>query len=649
MKNLNREVLDGQIMDRIDNKEIPDNKDEVRMFIVGIDCSSLIPHLLKHHFDIGVDRVFYIDNDSSDDSIDVLLKYDNVHVWRQTAAFSSQHKTDWTEELLRQYGRNRWCLIVDTDEFFIYPDYENTSIREFVKTQENHGYDCVAARFIDMYSNKKVKETLVVDSLIEACPFFDVGGHGCRERVLGFKPDISKMPLFLYGDEVIPTPCFHSIRGFKKLSDVYCGLLHFKFHSNFKSSFLRHLHKMNDADKKERIYRSLDEQNFYDKTESVRFTGSHNLKLFEDFWKSDIWISKISDYREMRDFSYLTKSIKYLDEAKDTCVVIIGCYNEFAITKQLIDSLLEHRDDTYNYIYLFFDDSSEELDTLHYFQENIDQIDLNLVFGRYIRNRGLTSSWNNGVNIGRANFNAKYFLLLNNDIIVTPDWARKLMDFARNKGDECAVGPITNHCNTRSGKQNLVHYLEKYSDIRKSDIPQVCRSLRLRSIWSKFSWKQYFMPQRIDPNDFLSGFCLLLPAKVLEDSYYSKEGAYTYYFNPSRLHYGNEMEFFARFRYPLYVLPEVFVYHEGEASIRSFKSRFGFLYSDNKVNRELVMLVIHYFWAEDDEKRKSECLRKIEDYLRENPCDELRELIRDNSRELDSDVRILRRQQKFET
>lgn len=605
--------------------------------MVGIDAADLIPHILKHHFDIGVDRVFYIDNGSTDESLDILLSYPNVHVWSQPEQFSSRNKTDWTMQLVSEYGPGCWCLIVDTDEMFIYPNYETTPIQDFVALQEQLGFDCVATRFIDMYANTSVQEARVTDSLLDALPYFDVSDYGCRDRALGFRPAIGKMPLFRYNDEITPTLCFHAIHGFEKLSDTYCGLLHFKFHADYKNTFLRHVHKMTDSEKKIAIYGDLEEHNFYDEQHSVRYTGSHDLELFSELWQSEVWQEHLRRFRRQRDFSHTISSIKALDDSRGTCFVIVGCYNEFALTKQLLDTLVVNQDDAYNYIYLFIDDASPETDTLEYFQKRIHEIDLNIVFARHIRNRKLTAIWNYGVNYGVMNYNARYVLFLNNDIMVSPGWSRKMIEFAASQNDECAVGPITNHCNTRGGRQILSSYIAGREDIDKRDIPQVCEEVA------------DLPAARLEDGDFLSGFCLLLPTRVLAEGDFERDDGYLHYFDPDRRHYGNEMEFFARFKYPLYVLPSVFVYHEGEASIRSFRSRFGFFYQpDGSINRSLVMLVIKHFWAENNEQEQASRLAELRRYLDINPCEEVWQLVQQRSAELDADVRIVRRQIRFE-
>jgi len=272
-------------MKRMDSKEIPDDKEEVRLFVVGIDSDYLIPHFLKHYFDIGVDRIFYIDNDSSDNSLEMLEQYDRVHVWLQKEKFGVSNKQGitWRSYLLDRYGCGNWCLLVDADELFIYPNYENKTIQEFIKDQEDNGCDRVKARLIEMYSNKKVKNTTLKDSLIETCPYFDKSLYGCRDRLFGLKPFFSKMPLLRYHKDILVIAGAHRAKGYNKLSNINCGLLHFKFISNFLLWDSKHSNKLiRKIREKEKVYDGLGDINFYNEEVSMEYVGSKVLDVFKN-------------------------------------------------------------------------------------------------------------------------------------------------------------------------------------------------------------------------------------------------------------------------------------------------------------------------------------------------------------------------------
>jgi len=126
-------------MKRLDNRLIPEIKDEIRLFIVGRNESLRLPYFFEYYRAIGVQRFFYIDNDSQDDSRDYLLSQPDVHVWLQTQKYIEDNKFGVAEELLKVYGVGHWCLLADLDELFIYPYKEKRSLRDFVQDLDLEG------------------------------------------------------------------------------------------------------------------------------------------------------------------------------------------------------------------------------------------------------------------------------------------------------------------------------------------------------------------------------------------------------------------------------------------------------------------------------------------------------------------------------
>ncbi|MEY3050399.1 MAG: hypothetical protein RLY31_184 [Bacteroidota bacterium] len=275
-------------MQRLDDKEIPQDTGEIRVFIVGIDAAAIIPYLVEHYFSIGADRIFYIDNNSSDHSVEVLGKYERVHVWNQSVPFDCREQkcgAAWVEALLPTYGAGHWCIFADTDEFFIFPGCERDSLSSFLAEQERLGYNCLYARLIDMYSDRKVKETLLTDHPLVICPYYDRSEFGCRDRVLHFTTFYLKMPVVRFESGMTVSPGFHHIRGpaVRPNPDLQCGLLHFKFLSSISDTIARHGHKMADSADKNAIYGRSGDLNLYDARYSHRYGGSGILDHFQRY------------------------------------------------------------------------------------------------------------------------------------------------------------------------------------------------------------------------------------------------------------------------------------------------------------------------------------------------------------------------------
>ena len=165
---------------RRDSRSIPDSVHEVRAFLVVQNERDRLPHTLAHHRRLGVQRFFVIDNASTDGTFDYLLNQPDTHVFVTDDGYQDARLgIDWLEPLLQDYGMDRWCLVIDADEHFVYPDCESLSISEFCEALDARELNCVATLFIDLYADKAIAQTTLQPgrSPIECCPYFDRTGY----------------------------------------------------------------------------------------------------------------------------------------------------------------------------------------------------------------------------------------------------------------------------------------------------------------------------------------------------------------------------------------------------------------------------------------------------------------------------------------
>ena len=109
-------------MKRLDIRAIPDNLSEIRCFFCGRNEAKRLPEFLSYHRRLGVSRFFFIDNGSTDESVELALAEDSVHVWTTNQLYQeSCFGVDWQEALLYEFGVGYWCLLIDLDEFFYFP------------------------------------------------------------------------------------------------------------------------------------------------------------------------------------------------------------------------------------------------------------------------------------------------------------------------------------------------------------------------------------------------------------------------------------------------------------------------------------------------------------------------------------------------
>jgi Glycosyl transferase family 2 len=161
---------------RLDSRPIPNNKEEIRAFLVIRNEALRLPSTLRHHRSLGVHRFFVMDNESTDGTLDYLLAQPDVHVFSTSERYSQSHYgVVWTNALLDNFGAGHWTLTIDADEQLIYPHYEQIPLPGFCDYLNSIGAEAVPCLLSDMYSDATVEATAHDPErlLLETCGYFD--------------------------------------------------------------------------------------------------------------------------------------------------------------------------------------------------------------------------------------------------------------------------------------------------------------------------------------------------------------------------------------------------------------------------------------------------------------------------------------------
>jgi tetratricopeptide (TPR) repeat protein len=240
---------------------------DTRPIEIGLDdvlcCAAVrneavrLPYFLSYYRQKGVAWFLIVDNNSADDTLPYLLQQPDVYVWHSTCSFKrANFGAGWFEVLLRQYGRDHWCLIVDADELLYYPDCEHKSLSELCGELDLQDKKAFTAVLLDMYSDRPIKDTHYArgQRFLEACPFFDREFYhtkyenagpfknqtlyygGVRQRVFGTAGEfiLSKVPLVKYSTDLVLAGGQHfTSRPAEEIAAESGALLHFKYFSTF--------------------------------------------------------------------------------------------------------------------------------------------------------------------------------------------------------------------------------------------------------------------------------------------------------------------------------------------------------------------------------------------------------------------------------
>lgn len=265
-----------------------------------------LPYFLDYYRKKGIRAFVAVDNGSSDGSLEYLLKQPDVYVWQSDFSFNrANFGAGWFEPILRVYGRNQWCLIVDADELLYYPDCERRSIADLCRDMDSKRKRAFNAIHLDMYSDLPIRDTHYTPGrpFEEVCPYFDrqffhrcdeeagpfrnqtVYWGGVRQRIFGEAGYyLSKVPLLRYEEDCVLAGGQHWTNlPLREIALESGCLLHFKYFSSFCDYVAQEV-KRNQHSGGAGLYheyeRGLREQpslSFYDPAHSVKLQDSRQL------------------------------------------------------------------------------------------------------------------------------------------------------------------------------------------------------------------------------------------------------------------------------------------------------------------------------------------------------------------------------------
>jgi len=265
-----------------------------------------LPYFLEYYRKKGIGAFLAVDNDSSDGSVEFLLRQPDVYLWESDFSYNrANFGTGWLEAILRMHGQGHWCLIVDADELLYYPNCEDRSIADLCRSLDRKAKRAFDAIHLDMYSDAPILETHYTPGrpFEEVCPYFDRRFYhrcedqtgpfrnrksyygGVRQRVFGGTIYIlSKVPLLKYEDDCILTGGQHWTNlAPDQIAAESGALLHFKYFSSFCGYVSREVERKEhygDALQYREYERGLRLQpslTFYDPAHSVKLEDSRQL------------------------------------------------------------------------------------------------------------------------------------------------------------------------------------------------------------------------------------------------------------------------------------------------------------------------------------------------------------------------------------
>lgn len=295
-------------------------KDELIVTCVVRNGEFYIESFIDHHFSLGVKHIVFLDNGSTDKTVEIAKKYNNVTIL-QTFCSYGKYETLMKKYLVGRYSKKRWNLFVDIDELFDYPFSRTISIKALLGYLNKQGYTAVAAQMLDMFSKEGLASSVHSEmiSLREKYKYYDINSikkktflvgvpgnkeiksyyGGIRNTLFGTNNGLTKVPLVFLGKGVNPFVAFHYAEGVV-LADFTSVLLHYPFTEFFQD-------KVQEAVENKRYLSSAHHQYklYWEK-----------LKLASNFSLSQETLRELNDIESLIDNNFLVVSELYLQYAK---------------------------------------------------------------------------------------------------------------------------------------------------------------------------------------------------------------------------------------------------------------------------------------------------------------------------------------------
>ncbi|MDF1802468.1 glycosyltransferase family 2 protein [Thalassovita sp.] len=239
-------------------------KGDILLFSTQRNEKIRLPYFLKYYRDLGVNHFLFVDNDSTDGAASYLADQPDVSVWRSSASYKrSRFGVDWLNWLQFKYAHDHWTLVVDPDEFLVYPFCDTRPLRALTDWLDASSIKSFSSMLLDMYPKGRIdaQPYQAGQDPLEIAGWFDSGNYtykknpfygnlwiqgGPRTRVFFPEtpekaPALNKIPLVKWDRKYAFVSSTHMLlpRGLNQVYDEWGGekasgvLLHTKFLDTF--------------------------------------------------------------------------------------------------------------------------------------------------------------------------------------------------------------------------------------------------------------------------------------------------------------------------------------------------------------------------------------------------------------------------------
>ena len=278
-----------------------------------------LPYFLRYYRDLGINHFLFVDNDSDDGSREYLAEQADVSVWTTKHSYKrSRFGIDWVNWLLMRHGHGHWAVVVDPDEFLVYPFWDTRPPRALTDWLDASSIKSFSAMMLDMYPKGPIAQHPYHEGQdpLEIANWFDSGNYSMtRNPIYGNlwiqggprarkffadrperAPALNKIPLVKWQRDYVFVSSTHMMlpRGLNQVYDEWGGekasgcLLHAKFLDTFA-------HKAQEELARKQHYANSHEYRAYEE----------GMAASPDMWCK--WSEKYINWRQLEILGLMSK------------------------------------------------------------------------------------------------------------------------------------------------------------------------------------------------------------------------------------------------------------------------------------------------------------------------------------------------------
>src|SRR5215216_6323779 len=241
-------------------QEVDYEPDELVVVCLVRDGRPYVKSFVEHYRSLGATHIFFLDNGSTDGTVEALKNHNNVTVLQTMLPYKEYHLL-FKQYLVGRFGRkDRWCLCVDMDELFDYPYSDVVGLNSFLGYLTEKSYTAVAAQMLGMFPEEPLsgrEGNLQDEPLKERHRFYDISNisrtsvtkkqhrhdkkntlqsdeigifrDGIRSAIFSDSPLLTKFPLVFKDGRIKPFDRSAHWVANARIADISCVLFHYKF------------------------------------------------------------------------------------------------------------------------------------------------------------------------------------------------------------------------------------------------------------------------------------------------------------------------------------------------------------------------------------------------------------------------------------